>query len=156
MSFNLSSAMIDKQGVLYLMMQILDGLDYQLLTNQIVVAHSGFDEIDTDGDDRLDHVDFEDLISLMRDGESHTTVDVESNEFALMSNIQWSLLGEMFVGDSSNVLDSETGHFWNTELGSIKRHLKGDGKFSSKNWKMLYCGGSQPVIGCIERCQAKV
>ena len=29
----------------------------------------------------------------------------------------------------------------------IKEHLHGgDGKFAAKNWSMLYCGGSQPVL----------
>lgn len=28
----------------------------------------------------------------------------------------------------------------------IKGHLQGEGKFAARNWNMLYCGGSQPVV----------
>jgi hypothetical protein len=41
---------------------------------------------------------------------------------------------------ASNLMDGKEDPY------DIKRHLQGDGKFRAKNWNLLYCGGSQPVL----------
>lgn len=163
MDFDPQLATVDKKGVLHTVSQLLGGKDYELFMNQISRA---FDETDMDCDGRLDCVGFENLINLLLDGEARITVDEESNSSALTSDIQRDICHEMFVADKKNNNNSSSSssskvvpveadeHLWNGEL-CVRRYLEGDGKFSSRNWQMLYCGGSQPVLDALKDFKRK-
>ena len=122
--------------------------DYQLVANQLVRA---FDEIDWYRDGRLDRVGFEDLISLLLEGEAQRiTLDEEADAGAFTSDIQRDICREMFATDNNNNKNKVE----NDEFG-IRRHLEGDGKFSARNWQMLYCGGSHPVLDSLKDFKRK-
>ena len=54
--------------------------------------------------------------------------------------------------EASNTLHSE----WQKAEFGIKKYLKGgDSKSAGKNWKMLYCGGLQPVLDQIKDFKRK-
>lgn len=148
MNFDPSLATVDKQGVLCTVRNLMGDKDYQLVANQIVRA---FDEIDWDCDGRLDRVGFEDLISLLLEGEAQRiTLDEEADAGAFTSDIQRDICREMFATDNNN----NKSKVENDEFG-IRRHLEGDSKFSARNWQMLYCGGSHPVLDSLKDFKRK-
>jgi len=94
-----------------------------------------FEQVDVDGNCRLNRVEFEDFVHLMLEGNSNEEIQTVKRGLAKMSTVR-----DMF--QSNKQMESAS----KDEFG-IKQHLhSGDGKFSAKNWSMLYCGGSAPVL----------
>ena len=98
-----------------------------------------FKEVDTDGDQLIEQDEFAAFVKLMLaekiDRESVCVTSVEEGAE------QMERVGGMF--DTANKqpnIDPRVDEF------GIKKHLQGDGKFQARNWNMLYCGGSQPVV----------
>ena len=124
------------RGVTSTMRHLL-GDDCELVTKQITM---NFEMVDTDGDCEIDRAGFEAFLNLMMlegsDAEEKASIATVKRGLQRMSTCR-----NMF--ESSNNLQSGQ---HKDEFG-IKKHLQGDGKFSAKNWNMLYCGGSQPVLG---------
>ena len=117
-------------------MRHLLGDDCELVTKQITM---NFEMVDTDGDCEIDRAGFEAFLNLMMlegsDAEEKASIATVKRGLQRMSTCR-----NMF--ESSNNLQSGQ---HKDEFG-IKKHLQGDGKFSAKNWNILYCGGSQPVL----------
>jgi hypothetical protein len=116
-------------------MRHLLGDDFELVTNQI---RMNFEKVDISGDGELDRDTFEVFYNLMlkgSDAEEKSSIATVKHGYQRMSTCR-----EMF--EASKNLQSEQRK---DEFG-IKKHLQGDGKFSAKNWNMLYCGGVQPVL----------
>lgn len=94
-----------------------------------------FEQVDVDGNCRLNRLEFEDFVHLMLEGNSNEEIQTVKRGLAKMSTVR-----DMF--ESNKQMKSAS----KDEFG-IKQHLhSGDGKFSAKNWSMLYCGGSAPVL----------
>ena len=126
---------VSYQGVLSTMKHVL-GDDIATITDKIT---KHFEEVDTDGDQLIDQDEFEDFVKLMLAGKiDRGSVCVASVEEGVE---QMERVGGMF--DTANKqpnIDPRVDEF------GIKKHLQGDGKFQARNWNMLYCGGSQPVV----------
>lgn len=126
---------VSYQGVLSTMKHLL-GDDITVIADKVT---KNFEKIDTDGDRHIDLNEFEAFVKLMVAGEiDKENVCVASVERGVQ---QMSRLGSMFEAskDQANI-DPGIDEF------GIRRHLQGDGKFQARNWNMLYCGGSQPVV----------
>ena len=95
-----------------------------------------FERVDIDGNCRLNREEFRDFIHLMIEGNENSNAEIQDVKDGLA---KFATARDLFQSKrtmSSNDLD---------EFG-IKQHLCGGGKFSAKNWSMLYCGGSAPVL----------
>ena len=115
------------KGVL-LMMKHLLGSDCDLMLEKILRC---LDAADSYGSSVLTRDMFEDFISFMREDEKSTLpkknldVDCLNVKRVPLSSVNDSLSHGMF---------------------GIKKILNEEGKYSSKKWSMLYCGGSEPVL----------
>eukprot|EP00581_Thalassiosira_minuscula_P014928 CAMPEP_0183730492 /NCGR_PEP_ID=MMETSP0737-20130205/32987_1 /TAXON_ID=385413 /ORGANISM="Thalassiosira miniscula, Strain CCMP1093" /LENGTH=858 /DNA_ID=CAMNT_0025963009 /DNA_START=206 /DNA_END=2782 /DNA_ORIENTATION=- len=134
-------AAVNYPGILSTMKHLL-GDDFELVVDSIT---KNFEKIDTNGDGRMDRDQFEDFFYLMLVGSN------VQEEPSIANVKQWlhvmSSCRDMFESKS----DAEQGK---DEFG-IKKHLQGDGKFSARNWNMLYCGGSQPVLDQLNALERK-
>jgi len=150
-SFDPLIATVDCQGVIYTMSHLL-GDDYHLLMGKI---SDSFAKLDDDGDGRLDRVHFEEFINLMlKDGSD------AADEETVMST-----LTSVMQRENSHVLESISHDIENPEMEQLHNNNKlgvkmplqaGDKKkFLAKNWKMLYCGGSQPVLNTLKDLERK-
>ena len=103
----------------------------------------------------MDQDDFENFFNLM-------PVGFNTQEVSSMSNVKrglqrMSTCRDMFEsrGGVSKKSESEPEpEQWKDGFG-IKKHLQGDGKFSARNWNILYCGGSQPVLDQLKAFKRK-
>jgi hypothetical protein len=117
-------------------MRHLLGDDCELVTKQITM---NFESVDTDGDCEIDRAGFEAFFNLMM---------VEGSDAKENASIATVKRGLQCMSKCHDMFESSKNHLsgqHKDEFG-IKKHLQGDGKFSSKNWNILYCGGSQPVL----------
>ena len=133
--------MVNYQGVLSTMKHLLSD-DCELVVDKIT---KNFEQIDADGDCRIDRTDFEHFFDLMIACSTDSTQGVADIKRGLK---RMSTTRDMF--QSSKIVESES----KDEFG-IKKHLHGDGKFSAQNWNMLYCGGSQPVLDQLKAFKRK-
>ena len=69
------------------------------------------------------------------DAEEKSSIATVKHGYQRMSTCR-----EMFEASKKHQSEQQKDEF------GIKKHLQGDGKFSAKNWNILYCGGSQPVL----------
>ena len=130
-------ASVHYRGVLSTMKHLL-GDDYHLVNDHITTY---FEKVDTDGDSLLDRMEFEEFFNLMLQGSGST--DEESAMATIKSGIdRMSTCRDLF--DSNNDIEKTDSERWNDDYG-LKKHLQGNGKFSAKNWKILYCGGSGQI-----------
>merc|ERR1719389_947759 len=128
-------ATVSYQGVLSTMKHLL-GDDGVLVSNKIA---QNFDMADADGDGLLDRNEFEGFFHLMLDKQEELAASMVQIKRGLQ---QMTTCRNLFENNSSSTQISDPSK---DEFG-IKRHLQGEGKFAAKNWNMLYCGGSQPVV----------
>ena len=117
-------------------MRHLLGHDYEMVTNQM---KTNFEKVDVDGGCEIDRAGFEIFFNLMLDGS-----DVEDK--ASIATVKRGLhrlstCRNMFESSEDSQTEQQK-----DEFGRIKKYLQGEGKFSAKNWNILYCGGSQPVL----------
>jgi hypothetical protein len=143
---------VNYQGVLSTMRHLLGSDDCELVTDQIT---QNFEKVDTDGYCRLDRDEFEAFLNLMQRGSCAS--DAEDCMSNSMQNVKRGLermntCRDMF--ESGRKTSDSGSQFGKDEFG-IKRHLLGDGKFAAKNWNMLYCGGSQPVLDQLKAYKRK-
>ena len=131
----LQVAAVNYRGVLSTMRHLLGEHDCALVSDQII---KNFAKVDVGNLHLLDRDDFEDFFNLMLKGSKESSVVSVKRELRRMSTCH-----DMF-DSSRGVVKAKTKRS-KDEFG-IKKHLNGDGKFSAKNWNMLYCGGSQPVL----------
>lgn len=126
---------VSYQGVLSTMRHLL-GTDCELVVDQI---YKNFDKIDFDGDRQMSRDDFEDFFDLMLAGS-------DKQEDSSMANIKRGLQRMSTCRDMFESTAEKSHSDQCMDEFGIKGYLQGDGKFSAKNWNMLYCGGSQPVL----------
>lgn len=128
---------INYQGVLSTMRHLLaNDCDVDSITKI-------FERVDKDGNCRLNRVEFEDFMHLLLQGGCNEEIQTVKQGLARMSTVR-----DMFQSQQkeSSTID---------EFG-IRQHLHGgDGKFSAKNWSMLYCGGSAPVLSQLKDYKKK-
>ena len=112
-------------GVLSTMRHLL-GSDFDLVKLEIT-RH--FNKIDTEGDRQINRADFEAFFDLM------LTADQDDSMVNIKRGLErMSTCRDMFESSSDDKKSESADEF------GIKS------KFSAKNWNMLYCGGSQPVL----------
>ena len=119
------------EGVMSTMRHLL-GSDFDLVKLEIT-RH--FNKIDTEGDRQINRTDFEAFFDLM------LTTDQNDSMVNIKRGLERMSTCRNMFESSADVKKSDSAD----EFG-IKKYLQGDGKFSAKNWNMLYCGGSQPVL----------
>jgi hypothetical protein len=112
------------------MMKNLLGRDCDLMLERIL---KNLDAADSYGSSVLTRDMFEDFMTLM-------TEDNDKQEAKANRQVQ-----NVDCLDVKRIALSDVNTLSNGMFG-VKKHLQGDGKFSSKNWNMLYCGGSEPVL----------
>jgi len=135
--------MVNYQGCLSTLRHLLAD-DYKSVTDQIT---ENFEKIDTSGFCRLDRGHFEIFFkSMLRIGFDGS--DTEEPETSSMRNVKRGLQRMTTTRDmfESGRKPSGSNEFSSKDEFGIKPYLQGDGKFAAKNWNMLYCGGSQPVL----------
>lgn len=118
-------------GILSTMRNLL-GDDCELVTDKIM---ANFDRINVDGSYQLNRDEFEEFMMSM--------LEVRDEED--MSSVANARRGLDRMKTAKNLFDSKGASSNKDEFG-IRRVLQGNGKFSAKNWNMLYCGGSEPVL----------
>ena len=129
------AATVSYHGVLSTMKHLL-GEDGVLVSNKIA---QNFEMADVDGDGRLDRDEFEEFFQLMLDKQEELSTSMVQIKRGLQ---QMTTCRNLFENNSpsTQILDPSKDEF------GIKRHLQGEGKFAARNWNMLYCGRSQPVV----------
>lgn len=128
---------INYQGVLSTMRHLLAN-DYDVDSITKI-----FERVDRDGNCRLNRVEFEDFMHLLLQGGCDEEIKTVKRNLTKMTTVR-----NMFESQQkkSSTLD---------EFG-IRQHLHGsDGKYSAKNWSMLYCGGSAPVLSQLKDYKKK-
>jgi hypothetical protein len=132
---------VNYHGVLSTMRNLL-GDDCESVADKITY---NFEKVDVSGSCSLDRDMFEEFMNLMlEDGLSEEVATVKRGLERLAT------CKTLFDSKQATDLSAST----KDEFG-IRRHLQGDGKFSAKNWKMLYCGGSQPVLDQLKAYRQK-
>lgn len=117
-------------GMIYTMKQLL-GDDCELLMDQIT---SNIEEASINGAGLLDRNEFENFFRLMiREDNTDDARNVVQNIFDTQQN-------------TTKITMDEFG---------IRKFLQGDDKFAAKNWSMLYCGGSEPVLAQLRAFKKK-
>jgi len=139
---------VNYQGVLSTMRHLL-GDDYELVTDKIT---NNFEKVNISGDCQMDFNDFEFFFNLMLEGSN-------TQESTSMTNVKNELMRhtichDMFKASSIGLNQLSESEKRGSVFG-IKKHLNGDGKFSARNWNMLYCGGSQPVLDQLKAFKRK-
>ena len=129
------------KGVL-LMMKHLLGTDCDLMLEKIL---RNLDAADSYGSSVLTRDMFEDFMTLMR----------EDNNANNSAKLQCRKVDDSDVLNVTRVsIDSVKETISNGMFG-VKKYLNGDGKFNKKNWKMLYCGGSEAVLSQLKTYKHK-
>lgn len=139
----LSGATASFKGVLSMMEDLL-GDEFYAFRSKILKA---LDLVDSYGSALLTREMFEDLIHIL------TTDEVSSSDVATATTAPSSTVTGDGNYDESN--DLETGLVMPHEGYNIERLLRGNGKFSSNHWKMLYCGGSDAVLAQLRKYKHK-
>ncbi|EJK59461.1 hypothetical protein THAOC_20318 [Thalassiosira oceanica] len=136
---------VNYQGVLSTMRHLL-GEDAARVEKRII---ENFERVDSDGDCLMDHSQFKEFfdLMLMTDG---------NKEAKSLENVRSGLKK---MNTCRNIFESGRGSGKDEskdEFG-IMQYLHGDanGRFQSKNWSMLYCGGSQPVLDSLKTYKKK-
>jgi hypothetical protein len=139
--------LVNYQGVLSTMRHLL-GDDCDVVTDQIT---RNFEKVDSDDDCRLNRDEFEDFLGLMLRG-SDTNEELASVKRGLK---RMSTCRDMF--ESGRAVSNSSEDEQSKDEFGIKKYLYGDedGKFAAKNWNMLYCGGSQPVLDQLKAFKRK-
>jgi hypothetical protein len=107
-----------------------------------------FKMADADGDGRLDPDEFGEFFHLMLDKEEDLSPSMVKIKRGLQQMTTCRHLFENNSHSTSKLAPRKD------EFG-IKRHLQGEGKFAARNWNMLYCGGSQPVVDQLKAVKHK-
>jgi hypothetical protein len=126
------------KGVLIMMKQLL-GEDCDFMIEKIL---KNLDAADSYGGSVLTRDMFEDFMTLMREDnakQDDTETKPQDGECLDVKRVP--------LADVKDSLSS--GMF------GVKKYLQSDGKFSSKNWKLLYCGGSEAVLGKLREYKSK-
>ncbi|KAL9183809.1 hypothetical protein ACHAXT_004665 [Thalassiosira profunda] len=116
-------------------MRHLLGDDFDDVTENIA---RNFDKVDMDGERRLSREGFRDFFDMMIESASDDAQGVDDVKRGLQ---RMATARGLFDNDTKEPKSEQQ----KDEFG-IKQHLQSDGKFAAKNWAMLYCGGSQPVL----------
>lgn len=128
--------LVSNRGVLSTFKHLLGSdINTAMITNN-------FDKLDTDSDGKLDREEFELLFNLMM------AVDTDTHDVA---NVKHGLQ-RMNLFESIRHIDNSESEQCKDEF-RIKKHLQGDD--SASNWNLLYCGGSQPVLGQLKKFKHK-
>lgn len=102
-----------------------------------------FERVDVDGNCRLNRVEFGDFMHLLLQGNCTEEIQTVKRGLEKMSTAR-----DLFQSQKMNPSSKD-------EFG-IRQHLHSeDGKFSAKNWSMLYCGGSAPVLSQLQDYKKK-
>jgi len=134
---------VNYQGVLSTMKHLL-GEDCLLVSDKIA---RNFEMVDPDGDGRLDRSKFEELFHLM--------INKKEDLSASMVDAIGGLQRMTTCRDLFNSSGQQTSKNSRKDEFGIKRHLQGEGKFAARNWNLLYCGGSQPVVDQLKAFKRK-
>jgi len=128
-------ATVSYRGVLSTMKHLL-GDDGVLVNDKIA---QNFEMADADGDGRLDRGEFEEFFGLMLGKQEEMSTSMVQIKRGLQ---QMTTCRNLFENNSPStpIPDPSKDDF------GIKRYLQSEGKFAARNWKILYCGGSQPVV----------
>jgi ferric-chelate reductase len=111
------------------------GQDYEMVTNKM---NEYFEKVDDDGDDKIDRAGFEIFFKLMLEGS-------DAEEKSSIVSVKRGLRRRSACQDMFEPSKYSQSEHQKDEFG-IKEYLQGEGKFSAKNWNILYCGGSQAVL----------
>jgi hypothetical protein len=98
-------------------------------------------EYDTYGSSVLTRDMFEDFMTLMTEDNDTQEAKSQARDVDCL-NVKRIALSD--VNDSLS-----NGMF------GVKKYLQGDGKYSSKNWKLLYCDGSDAVLSKLREYKGK-
>ena len=151
-------ATVDCQGVMYTMSHLL-GDNYHLLIDHI---SDTFATLDGDGSGRLDRNRFECLINLLLVNDVSNAVHEESTEFVHAGGSQWEICCAMFESRNPDIENSEVENL--IDAFSVTKQLQAGGHnhndkklvSATRNWKMLYCGGSQPVLEILKDLERRI
>ena len=136
----LSGAVVSFKGVLSMMEELLgDEFDAKIL--------KALDLVDSYGSSVLTKEMFEDFIHIL------TNDHLSPSDIATVTTIPSTTMTENASYDKTD--DLETGLMMPHENYNIETLLRADGKFSSKHWKMLYCGGSDAVLAQLRKYKRK-
>ena len=140
----LPAATASYQGVLSTMKHLL-GEDGALVHDKIA---QNFDLADADGDGSLDPDEFAEFFHLMLDKKEELSSSMVQIKRGLQ---QMTTCRDLFANDRPATPRSDP----SADDFGIKGHLQGEGKFAARNWNMLYCGGSQPVVDQLKAFKRK-
>merc|ERR1711933_347768 len=107
-----------------------------------------FELADADADGRLDPDEFEEFFRLMLSQEEELSSSMVQIKRGLQ---QMTTCRDLFANNRPAAPQSDL----STDEFGIKGHLQGEGKFAARNWNMLYCGGSQPVVDQLKAFKRK-
>ncbi|KAL9186835.1 hypothetical protein ACHAXT_010555 [Thalassiosira profunda] len=132
---------VDFEGVLSLMTQLLGAKaitgvileNFGLFSSDARMNRAGFDDFMVSMLEELDSEDEDDARVSLSDSRQRWMVEAKDVN---------TLLG------SKHLLLPPS-----TEESCVKSYLSGDGKHSAKHWCMLYCGGSEAVLGQLKQCK---
>mmetsp|Transcript_19390 Transcript_19390/g.27622 ORF Transcript_19390/g.27622 Transcript_19390/m.27622 type:complete len:950 (+) Transcript_19390:61-2910(+) len=128
---------INYQGVLSTMRHLLAN-DYDVDSITQI-----FERVDRDGNCRLNRVEFEDFMHLLLQGGCNEEIQTVKRNLTKMTTVR-------------NIFESQQKKSSTMDEFGIRKHLHGgDGKYSAKNWSMLYCGGSAPVLSQLKDYKKK-
>jgi len=134
---------VNYDGVRSTMKHLL-GEDCMLVCSKIT---ENFEMADISGNGHLDREGFEEFFYLMLDKQEELT----SSMVEIKRGLQQMTTARDLFQNNGRVPKSAA---WEDEF-EIKRHLQGEGKFAARNWNMLYCGGSQPVVDQLKAFKRK-
>ena len=140
----LPAATASYQGVLSTMKHLL-GEDGALVHDKIA---QNFELADADGDGSLDPDEFAEFFHLMLDKKEELSSSMVQIKRGLQ---QMTTCRDLFANDRPATPRSDP----SADDFGIKGHLQGEGKFAARNWNMLYCGGSQPVVDQLKAFKRK-
>ena len=130
------------QGILSLMQQLIkDGCENMEFMGELTM---NFELLSSE--DLMDRNGFESFMDLMlreekSDEQGASTNDLRRLQFRDKCQSVGNFGSDCMV---QSEVDSRT-----------KSYLRGDGKFAAKNWSMLYCGGSEPVLNSLKEYKSK-
>ncbi|KAL7532935.1 hypothetical protein ACHAXR_006525, partial [Thalassiosira sp. AJA248-18] len=137
------------EGVQYVMKNLL-GNDFDLIKDKIL---SLLETIDSEGSGEISESQFDRFLYELKEGDkeapgvnqiTNSTAQVEMTQIMFDRNTVSHSFMEQENGISDEGIDV-----------TVKRHLNGEGKFGAKNWSMLYCGGSKPILSQLEDYKRK-
>ena len=130
------------KGVL-LMMKHLLGTDCDLMLEKIL---RNLDAADSYGSSVLTRDMFGDFMTLMRE---------DNNSSSRSNKMQDKKTDDSDVLNVTRVSIDSVKDIVSKGMFGVKKYLNGDGKFNKKNWKMLYCGGSEAVLSQLKTYKHK-